>query len=268
MKHHFHLDSFMFCVIFTKTNLTEYKNMTINLDSKNYIFESKIFLVEKISPLTTNDMLGDLEYLVDSLPIPTRHPQEKTLKTPYNLDPIKQPVIDVYINSTGGDISITESILHLLAIAKMNGTIIRTTVLGLAFNSASLLAINGTPGFRIMNSHAQHRINFDNRSQLNKTPGFRATNTPAQHKMRINSQSINIETESEFLQSTEYLKQRDKLTMDLYLKNTYLKPQEIESLRKNKLGFIPAEECLNKGICDWVMTPQGTLIKGKTVKSK
>ena len=66
----------------------------------------------------------------------------------------------------------------------------------------------------------------------------------------------------------KYQETDDVQPMDLYLKNTYLKPQEIESLRKNKFGFIPAEECLNKGICDWVMTPQGTLIKGKTVKSK
>jgi len=72
----------------------------------------------------------------------------------------RDPVIEIYINSNGGDSSIAMHIIHLLELAQRRGITVRTIVMRDAYSAGSLLAIVGTPGERYISNYGEHLIHY------------------------------------------------------------------------------------------------------------
>lgn len=208
-------------------------------DKNNYILGNGVFILNGFSSDTTNAMLGELANLVNSLtPCPQISAKYK-ITSPYELPSADTPVIDVYINSNGGEASILNSILTLLNIAKHRGAIIRTTVLGKAYSCGSLLAIHGTPGYRIMSHDAEHLVHFGRSNTC-------------------------VTNETEIPGALKRMQQHETSGKEMYLANTKITKEKLQALYKNDYGFVNATNALKWGFCDWVLGPSGILTPRRT----
>ena len=201
---------------------------------QNFASENKIFILDNLSDESSNELIGNLADMVMSIEQQPIYKTSAKINSPYELDYNNRPVIDVFINSCGGAGSILDSIVTLLAIAKSRGAIVRTTVMGNASSSASMLAILGTPGYRIMYSHSYHFVHF-------------GTHSPR------------ITKESEIEASAKHVKTATTNKNNLYLQHTNLTPQELKKLQSNEKGYVYSKECLDKGFCDWIIDEFGNL---------
>lgn len=212
----------------------------------NYVLGNKIFILTTLEDATTNDALGEISDMIDKLPwkpvftqTPLWRKSLQKLESPYNLTSEYPPVIDIYINSLGGDCDILLSISSLLTLARSKGAIIRTSVIGTAGSCASMLAVQGTPNFRIMYDNTYHFLHFGTTNMIverNQEIRYVAHNTTQHHK-KLN---------------------------DIYLRNTKLNQKDLNKYYAIEgSGSLYANECLRKGICDWVVSPDGTFIKCK-----
>ena len=206
--------------------------------TNNYILDKQVFILGGFDPQETNQMIGELAKMVQSLPIHPIYNTKHEQTSPYDTKDIINPIIDIYINSNGGDASILHSISALLSIARSRGAIIRTTVLCKATSCGSLLAVQGTPGFRIMNEYATHMIHFG-------------------------ASRVRVEKEDEIKLATKYMQQTHKKMEDIYLKHTGLTQAQLKKIMKNEHGHLFPDECLQHNICDWVIDTFGN-IRGKT----
>lgn len=206
--------------------------------TNNYVSDKQVFILGGFNPQETNQMIGDLAKMVQSLPTHPIYSAKHEQTSPYDTKDIINPIIDIYINSNGGDASILHSISALLSIARSRGAIIRTTVLCNAASCGSLLAVQGTPGFRIMNEYATHMIHFG-------------------------ASRVRVEKEDEIKLATKYMQQTHKRMEDIYLKHTDLTQAQLKKIMKNEHGHLFPDECLQHNICDWVIDTFGN-IRGKT----
>lgn len=201
----------------------------------NYVKGNAIFLYDALHQETCADFVGDIAELIMSKPY--RQPQTQNianLETPYDIS--GHGVIDVFIDSPGGDVSQKNTILTFLNIARSKGIIIRTTVTGTAASCASLIAIQGTPGFRVMYQEAYNMIHY--------------------------GRSVTAATaEGEAEKSFKTIKERHKYIVDTYKKFTDLTDKEIAACMKSEANYFSAKKCLEKNMCDWVLTDVGTYIK-------
>ncbi len=204
----------------------------------NYISGNKVFILDKISTETCAELIGNLSNMVDDLPwapgvqIPA---MGGGIKNPYILPDNAPSVVDVYINSTGGELDTYRSIMTLLNLARSKGAIIRTTVMGAACSCASLIAIQGTPNFRIMYEESYNMIHYGRSS------------------LRIDK--INEIDNAQVYETTN----RSKF-IEPYLKYTGLTKQELTQLQKTEYGHKFVDECLQKKLCDWILTRDGKFI--------
>lgn len=198
----------------------------------NFVSDNKVFILGGFYAEETNEMIGDLTDMVMNLPLETKYMQSATLASPYDTYGLKNPIIDVLINSNGGETSILKSISTLLSIAKNRGAIIRTTVLGKAHSCGSMLAIQGTPGFRIMYEYAQHLIHFG---------------------------SIGLTAQKE--DEIEAIKKRMKTFSDtakkIYTVNTNLTEKNVQNLMRIEHNLKDANWCLQHNLCDWIIDSNG-----------
>lgn len=202
----------------------------------NYVIGNSIFILDDFKASTSNEMIGDLSDLVMKLEPRDEYKGNIKLKSPYDIDTSKYNVIDVFINSNGGDITILNSISTLLGIAKSKGAIIRTTVCGKAYSCGSALAITGTPGFRIMYANAYHLVHFG-------------------------SQTRTAKQESEIESVVNNMKEHHANWNNLYLNNTNISQKELKKLM-SKDSYIPANVALKHSFCDWIINEKG-LIRSK-----
>lgn len=205
-------------------------------NQSNYVIGNSVFILEDFRSATTNEMIGALSDLVTNLEPRDEYKCTVTLKSPYDIDTKQYNVIDVFINSNGGDITILNTITTLLSIAKSKGAIVRTTVCGKAYSCGSALAILGTPGFRIMYSNAYHLVHFGTQSRTAKL-------------------------ESEIESVTNNMKEHYANWSNLYLNNTNVTPKEIKKMM-SKDTFITADKALKLSFCDWIINEKG-LIRSK-----
>ena len=70
------------------------------------------------------------------------------------IDPTTGNSVDVYINSIGGDAYDGIAIYNLLEQAKLNGTVVNVTIVGLAASAASIVAMAASPGCLKMYANA------------------------------------------------------------------------------------------------------------------
>ncbi|MBD5389119.1 ATP-dependent Clp protease proteolytic subunit [bacterium] len=207
-------------------------------DSNNYLYDTKVCILDSINPDSIARLVGDLTDLVMRLPVQKSCPIAAPTVNPYVLDNLpKTPrIIDVIINSPGGNIYCLSTILHLLGIAKSKGAIIRTTATGLAGSSASMLAVQGTPGFRIMHENAVHMVHWG-------TWNWKFTQ------------------ESEVDKIAAYMKKSRTALQSIYLKHTNIPPQRLKQLMRDEGGYLMPDECLKLGMCDWILKTNGEFVR-------
>jgi ATP-dependent protease ClpP protease subunit len=128
----------------------------LNFASSDY----KIFIMDKFKQEKCAELIANLYSMIDSA---TAHPMLDThyqTKSPYELPKNNPIALDVYLNSGGGDFDVLSQLSSLFGLAKSKGIIIRTYVPAYAGSCASMLAIQGTPGYRIMGENAQHLVHY------------------------------------------------------------------------------------------------------------
>lgn len=76
------------------------------------------------------------------------------------LSKVKDAVIDIYINSRGGDGHLCLTIIQLMELAKARGIKVRTIVTDVAYSAGSLVAIAATPGERYIAPGADHCVHY------------------------------------------------------------------------------------------------------------
>lgn len=235
-------------------------------DLENTMVGNNVYILTVITNETTNGLLIQLTQWVDKLPLKNnlivpQKPDEKDITddtvyiigkdnsyksyTPYEAVPNNIPVLNVWINSGGGKISVMQSILTLFNMASAKGTIIKTYNIASASSSASMIAISGTPGYRYMAENAYNYIHF----------GRYSADT-------AHTDEIDILTNN--------LKIFDKTTRLMYLNNTKLTNKELTRYYNTEgAGRLYADQCLQKGLCDWVITNDGRFVNNvNELKSK
>lgn len=231
---------------------------------KNTMVNNNVYVLTTINPETTNELITQLSCWVDEIPlqnlIPCSKPTNNEISddeiriigsssakiySPYEVTPNNQPILNVYINSNGGKTAVMQSILTLFNIASAKGTIIKTYNLATASSSASMIAISGTRGYRFMSENAYNYIHFG----------------------RFSGDTTHTD-EIEFM--TKDLKNFDKTTRYIYLQNTKLTEKELNKYYNTEgAGRLYAKQCLQKGLCDWVITSDGRFVNNaKDLQSK
>jgi len=212
----------------------------------NYVAGNKVFILDELKKPTTAELLGNMSNMIDALPwgpVFTQTPlfaESAKLETPYNLPNEYPPVVDIYINSPGGDNNILASITSLLDLARAKGAIIRTNVIGRAASCASILAVQGTPNFRIMYDASYHMIHF------------------GQSRM-IAERNNEIETAA---RNAKHVREKIR---KIYLDHTKINPKTLKRYYEVEgSGQLFPQECLKVGVCDWIVSPQGIFIKNKS----
>ena len=155
---------------------------------------------------------------------------------PYEKWPEDKPLLDIYVNSSGGSVYTLMAILTLIHMAKANGTIVRTTNLAWAASAASIITISGTKGYRYMAEDALNYIHFGRAGVI-------------------------AERQDEIEYKIKSIKEHGKLLQKQYLENTGVTQKELDQYFEIEAsGQLNSQECLKKRICDWVITNDGKYI--------
>ena len=208
--------------------------------SGNFVFAPvdnvcNVQIFDKISMDKCAEMMGNMAQIITQLPTKPIDTMSAKITSPYDISPDKF-VFDIMINSGGGDVNVYKTISALFALAKSRGAIVRTQNMGGASSCASMLAIQGTPGYRIMADTAYNYIHFG------KT-------------------TLTIEREGELEIATQNVKINRAQVRKIYQEYTKLTPDEIENFTSLEgAGELFATECLEKHLCDWILTCDGRLI--------
>ena len=205
-------------------------------DATKYVLNNTVYILDSLKSETTSKLIGDLTELV--LKLPYSKPidfSQLTMESPYDLRGHNATVIDVVLNSGGGSVYVLNTIANMLAVAKSKNAIIRTTSTGLA---ASMLAVMGTPGFRIMYENATNMIHWG-------------------------KFSVTAEKESEPEKLAAYAKKSRANLLTTYLKYTKISEKKLKSLIADEGSYIMANECLKLGICDWILKSNGEFVRGE-----
>ena len=231
---------------------------------ENTMSNNNVYILTNINPETTNDLIAQLSLWVDKLqfrkPLASPYTKKKKITdstiyvitsrqdqiySPYEKMPDNRPVLNVYINSSGGKTSQMQSLLTLFNMASARGTIIKTYNLAHADSSASMIAVSGTRGYRYMSENAFNYIHF----------GRYTSDT---------SHTDEIET------LMKDLKEFDNTSRNIYLNNTKLTTKELNKYYNSEgTGKLYAKECLEKELCDWIITNDGRFVNNITdLKSK
>ena len=204
-------------------------------DLENTMLDNNIFILTDINQETTNDLIMRLTKWMNKLQPYNAVPDK--IYTPYETIPDNIPVLNVYINSGGGKTFLMQSILNLFNLASARyGTIIRTYNIARACSSASLIAVSGTKGYRYMSENTFNAIHFGS----------------------LNSSVNHLD---EIKLSQKYASNWCNQSMQIYLNNTKLSKPELTRYYKTEgLGTLYAPQCLEKGLCDWIITHDGRFV--------
>ena len=202
---------------------------------ENTMVDNNVYLLTQINGETTNGLIMQLTRWVNALPVASKKSDYK-IYSPYEAIPNDMPILNVWINCGGGNSTQTLSILNMFHIASARGTIIKTYNIGRATSSASMIAVSGTHGYRYMGEDTFNMIHYGNSKYEIDHPGENEFN------------NINFKRH---LQSM----------YDLYQINTRLTKKEIKKYFETECaGQLYADQCLNKGLCDWVITKDGKFV--------
>lgn len=82
----------------------------------------------------------------------------------------KAGVLDLYINSYGGNSDVANHMVSLIEIAKAHDIVVRTIVTSAAFSAGSWVAVTGTPGERYIAKTAAHLVHYGTIGSASGTP--------------------------------------------------------------------------------------------------
>ncbi len=215
-------------------------DITLNASHSNsYMCENNaIYILSTFNLRNMGELIGHLGNTVHSFKPMPQWDTSTVIKSPYDISNIKNPIIDVFIDSCGGEEHVLSNIMALLNIAKHRGAIIRTTVLSCAYSCGSMLAIQGTPGFRIMSHTGEHLIHYG-------------------------TAYANIESEEDITRKIKRIAINKEKLQSTYLAHTNMSNKQLKSYMNNEYGFLGAPKCLEMGLCDWIIGENGILI-GRT----
>lgn len=208
--------------------------MADNKTKANFVRDNAVFLYDCLNRETSAEMIGDLARMVNNIPSTQKNIDDTAIQSPYDINS-KTPVIDVFINSPGGNIHIMNSIMTFLNIARSRGAIIRTTITGFAASCASMIAIQGTPNFRIMYDESYHIVHYGN-------------------------STIDVSAAGEVDLAAKNEKRYRQKQKERYQKFTTLTNKEINECMKTEHHVYDAKECLEKNMCDWILTNTGLFV--------
>ena len=208
--------------------------MADNKTKANYVRGNAVFLYDSLYRDSTAEMIGDLARMVNEIRPVTEFDNKSTIKSPYYIGN-DTPVIDVFINSPGGGIHTMNSIMTFLNIARSKGAIIRTTITGHTASCASMIAIQGTAGFRIMYNASYNIIHYGN-------------------------SDISVSANGEIDLAAKNEKRYRQSQKEIYKKFTDMTGKEIDECMKTEHHVYSAQECLEKNMCDWVLTDTSIFI--------
>ncbi len=237
-------------------------------DVENIMVDNSLYILTALNPETTNGAIVQLTQWIEKMPFVKKGDMffkstkiatasDSTLKmitakevpttiyTPYDEMPEHIPVLNVYLNSPGGGTALMKSILSMFNIASAKGAIIRTYNIGRANSCASMIAVSGTRGYRYMSENAQNFIHWGESRPV-----------------------VNHPDEVEYAKKD--LDNEIGLTSDIYLNNSNLTKEELSQFYNIEgSGRLFADQCLEKGLCDWVVTNDGRYVnKVSELKSK
>ena len=200
---------------------------------ENTMVDNNVYLLTEITQETTNGLIMQLTQWVNALPF--KNKLEK-IYTPYEAIPNDSHVLNIWINCCGGKNNTRQTILTLFNIASAHGTIIKTYNLREASSNASIIAVSGTKGYRYMSEQAFNFIHFGNTGQNVKHPN-----------------------EIEYV--TASFKRHGDESKNIYLRHTKLTEKELDKFQNQEgSGLLTAEQCLRKGLCDWIITNDGRFV--------
>ena len=192
---------------------------------------------------TCAEMIGNLNQIIAQLPQQPVFDTSTKIESPYDISP-DTFVFDVAIDSSGGDRVAYKAIASMFALAKSRGAIIRTNNIGRASSAASMLAIQGTLGYRLMSQNAYNFIHY----------GTARTTT-------VRANEVDIVQKNEKMDNTE--------TVKVYKLYTKLTDKELKKFFAIEgTGQLFADTCLAKNLCDWILTSDGRFIGRNTGKSR
>lgn len=212
--------------------------MADNKTKANFVRDNAVFLYDYLNRETSAEMIGDLARMVNNIPTTQKHIDDTTIQSPYDINS-KNPVIDVFINSHGGGIHTMNSIMTFLNIARSKGAIIRTTITGIAASCASMIAIQGTKGFRIMYDESYHVVHYGN-------------------------STIDVSAAGEVDLAAKNEKRYRNHHKEIYKRFTNMTEKEINACMRTEHHVYDAKECLEKNMCDWILTDAGLFIPRNT----
>ena len=198
---------------------------------------TQFYILDNFDKKNMAELVGQLGNAIYKLPVTQIYDTTTKITSPYDSN-IKNPIIDIFIDSPGGETNLLHDISTLLNIAKHRGAIIRTTVLSRAASCGSLLAIQGTPGFRIMSHAGRHLIHFG-------------------------TASTTVHSQEDLDKIKDILQYRKDITHAIYLTHTDITQKQLSEFMKNESSYLGAEECLKFNMCDWIIGEHGQL-KGRT----
>lgn len=209
----------------------------------NFVFEPvdnvcNVQIFDELKMETCGEMVAHLNQIIAQLPTKPVFDTSTKIESPYDISP-DTFVFDVAIDSGGGHFVAYKAIASMFALAKAKGAIIRTNNIGQACSCASMLAIQGTPGYRIMSEFAYNMIHYGN-SSANGNREFELE-TAARNKVKDRAQMYSV-----------------------YERYTKLTEKEMDKFKAiESSGVLFANTCLVKHICDWILTSNGGLIGRK-----
>lgn len=208
--------------------------------SGNFVFEPvdnicNVQIFENINMESCGEMIARLSQIINQLPAKKILTTSAQIISPYDISP-NTFVFDVIINAPGGDINTYRGIVSMFALAKSKGAIIRTQNIGYAASCASLLAVQGTPGYRVMFEHAYNLVHYGR-------------------------DTVKGERDEELKLASQQVAQSRDMLFSAYKKYTKLTDDELSRYRTTEnAGKLFAKKCLTKGLCDWILTSDGELI--------
>lgn len=136
--------------------------------------------------------------------------------------------------------------------AYANNIIVRTSVMGLADKRSRIIAMSGTPGFRIMHQYTYHNLSDSNYTDFHELQYQNRENTIKQI-IKCNNPK---DTYSLAQNGVFYSSLPNKLNVEPLKKNNpelLTKPIEPEKHR----SLLSAEQCMKINMCDWILENNG-----------
>ena len=176
---------------------------------KNYMYGENVFILDEITTTNCAFLIGDLTAFLSE--------KENHGK-----------LLNVFINSPGGDVNTMMTLLGLFNLARLNDITIKTYVLGCASSAASILAVQGD--YRFMTAVSKHFIHFGQICDV-------TTKHSEIDKIHNQNKEYAEQMQNLYIQSC-----KGKLSKEMLL-----------TLQDDERGYLNAKQCVKYGLCDTII---------------